>query len=369
MRIKFFIVFLVSFPLSLFANCENINLLTEKNSPFNEIPVYNQDGLGSCYAYAAAQLIDYARFKKGVRVSGPINPVWLAFNYALNESKASIEGGGAKLAINYVKEKGFCDPRVVGKAFEKYKKGNNITDAEFANLIETIHEVWGDPKNTTTNDVYNNAVNSCYAGQRIKNSLFEDIFSAFEVQNGKFSKVIPTILLGEFFLEVCSGNNNIKLDVGQAVSTCLKCDDQDIQKEMNKILKSKNPVGISYCASVLNNKNFRGLSKERNEFYSLFRDIRASYINEPSEKKNTKECGNHASLIVASRNKGGKCQYLLRNSWGAVSYKNHPDCLCEVSKGKFVDCKHGDGKPNKVGCWINSENLIPNVYNITHIEE
>lgn len=368
---KLFFLLLSFMPLALFANCAEVNLQTQQNSPLNEIPVYNQDGLGSCYAYAASQLIDYARFKIAKRTTGGTNPIWLALLYAESEGNKSLETGGPAEAIDIAKSKGVCKERVVAAALAKYKNNNKITDAELANFIETLNEVWSVKNKETIQDIYKNAQNSCRAKGRVDGSLLPEVIEIFKRDDGKIDKVIPRILMDEL-LKSCSGGNLYNLEIGEVKESCGHCTDSEIQNKISSILKDKSPVAISYCSAVLKDKNYRGIDDSRNDNLRInYRSYRI-IDEEDRPKKNgqvVKGCGKHASLIVGSRSVGGKCQYLLRNSWGSTSYKDHPSCLCETSKGKYEECKHGDGKPNKVGCWIDSDALTPNIYRLTHIED
>ena len=186
--------------------------------------------------------------------------------------------------------------------------------------------------------------------------------------------MLPRILLGDI-LALCEGGNVYKPLITKSKVSCNNCTDNELDQKIINILKSNQPVGISYCSSVLQDKNYRGISNSRNDSVRiLHRTLRV--ISEEDTKKGSfskgdgkifKGCGRHASLIVASRKKDNKCQYLLRNTWGADPlYRDFKDCLCETSKGKYVACKNKDANPNKVGCWIDSESLTPNIYSLTH---
>lgn len=368
-------LFFSLFSLSVFP-CEDINLQTKVNSPLHDIPVYSQNGLGACYAYAASQLVDYQRFKSNVKNKNTTHPIWILMSYIDSKwFKDDFTGGNIDTSINAILSSGVCDKPIVDKALAKYKNGNNITDAELMDLIEEIYRAWSKKENVTTNDVYNDAIKACSANSnnKIKNSMYDSIFSGFEKSNGSFSKVLPRVLLGDILAD-CKGAHVYKPLVKSPKVSCASCDDSGIDKKIAELLKADQPVGISYCASILGDKNYRGISASRNDKVRVLnrtmRVIAESDVK--SGKKSTLEggitqgCGRHASLIVGSRKRNNKCQYLLRNSWGSKSYEDFPDCVCETSKGKYVDCKHQDGKPNKVGCWIDRDSLTPNIYTLTH---
>jgi hypothetical protein len=92
-------------------------------------------------------------------------------------------------------------------------------------------------------------------------------------------------------------------------------------------------LGISYCSRVIKNRNFKGLKKDRSDFA-------------------TDDCGNHASLIVGKRARGGRCQFMVRNTWGdSCRY----DWECE---------KNQQGQEE--GFWVDAENLVNNIYKLDY---
>ena len=91
---------------------------------------------------------------------------------------------------------------------------------------------------------------------------------------------------------------------------------QVIHRELDRGLAEAEPIGISYCASVLK----RGRAYEAVNFLSDDENI----------------CGRHASLVIGRRHhpKTHVKQLLIRNSWGRrCSSSYHPDWDCEASRG------------------------------------
>lgn len=67
-------------------------------------------------------------------------------------------------------------------------------------------------------------------------------------------------------------------------------------------------------------------------------------------------CGNHASLIIGQRKnmKNGRCEYLIRNSWGTGT---EPD-----SDGVEWETEHNAGKRNYTGnMWVDRESFVKNL--------
>ena len=103
-------------------------------------------------------------------------------------------------------------------------------------------------------------------------------------------------------------------------------------KQLNR--KKSTGMGISYCAKVLKKPQYVGFIGRRTSIDS--------------------KCGNHASLVVGKRARGGKCQFLVRNTWGnSCRYKWE----CERNK-----------KGKEEGIWIDAEALINNIYELQYFK-
>jgi hypothetical protein len=94
-----------------------------------------------------------------------------------------------------------------------------------------------------------------------------------------------------------------------------------VNAELNKGLEAAYPIAISYCSKVL------GAGRE--------------FASQPWSDDT--KCARHASLIIGRRpdpSSAGRCQYLIRNSWGREISCNayHSDWTCDGPKGSvWVD--------------------------------
>lgn len=357
--------------------CANVNLQTRKNSPFQRIPVYDQNGLGSCYAYAASQLIDYHRLSRGYgNQNGLTHPIWTALQAKKNAGETTIESGVISDAVNAVARKGTCRESEVQRILNEYKGEGNLSDAQFMSLVENINDSWDTSKFSNIGEIFDHALensqakNVCFDHRYVRDKIFEP----FRINGNRFRKVLGTEFL-DSILRTCRGENYYRPNLERVYSTCQLCTDLGIDNLIEDKLKEGEPVVVNYCARVLGDKDYRGLDSSRNNFFRImFRNTRILLENDLDESKIeankkdkiTKGCGKHSSMVVGSRNNGGKCQYLLRNTWGSTTYAEHPNCLCEVSKGRYESCSHGDGTPNVVGCWIDAEALTPNIFETVH---
>ena len=151
--------------------------------------------------------------------------------------------------------------------------------------------------------------------------------------------------------------------------------DDQMMREINRVLDSGRPAGVSLCAEALRGGNgihhpFRGYSPP------LKRGSNANVI----------QCSSHAVLATAKRLQNGTCQVLIRNSWGSDWRPEGLSCACKTPTRYFPDCPRVSELPNHVpagsklsdvsrdfdrrvyvGCWISQSKLAPNVKDVGSI--
>src|ERR1044072_3918330 len=128
---RFLLFFLICFKVFA-ADCSSVNLITEPDSPFRKIPVYNQGSLNICYAYSAAQILDWYQIKNGASKRN-IHPAWAALQYALGRNRDKLEIGHPKEAIESMKASLHCDYETVESVVRETPTG--------LNSVETLNEV------------------------------------------------------------------------------------------------------------------------------------------------------------------------------------------------------------------------------------
>jgi hypothetical protein len=101
------------------------------------------------------------------------------------------------------------------------------------------------------------------------------------------------------------------------------------------------PVFVNYC--------YQYFKKAKNDYSKTFFYYAKDFESDSPGYEN--RCGRHSSMIIGSRMKNGKCQYLLRNSFN-LPYANH----IERDPKDFNDA------------WVDADYIIKNTYSASHVE-
>jgi hypothetical protein len=127
---------LVCLSFDVFAECKDVNLYEEKSSPLSKIPLYDQDGSGTCYAYTASQLINFYLIKNNKSSQVVIHPAWAASIDSLEKKKNSTYGGFTTSAIESVKKNYYCDYKSVAEGLTSFGKTTNLTEPKVLAFFE-----------------------------------------------------------------------------------------------------------------------------------------------------------------------------------------------------------------------------------------
>lgn len=313
---RFLLLFLITF--NVFASeCAPVNLITEQNSPFRKIPVYNQGSLNICYAYSAAQILDWYQIKNGATKRN-IHPAWAALQYALVRNKDRIEIGHPKETMESIKTALNCDYEAVEAAL---KSLGGPEDSEIKTLLSIERGTYRSPAGYT-----------------------------------------PVETLKEALMKHCPSEKRTFVMVPEVERLNYKTlnDDEAYEKFLNtKLASAPSPVSIAYCANVWKNPEFDGIG------VNLFG-------NRDSVKKG---CEYHESLVVGQKKMENSCHFLVRNTWGTnwTAHNSRYACVCrDRGTGEFIDdCRpetHGNDRYTVEGCWIRSSDLTRNIGQLTYVK-
>lgn len=345
-------------------DCAPVNLITEENSPFNKIPVYDQDGLSVCYAYAAAQLVDYQLVKNGSERS--VHPLWAALKYAESANQQKISSGITYNAIEQMIKTGNCKYDSINSAIGVWAEKANVKEADIMDLVERLapkftslytNKVKADPTATLTSEEVDQAITEaindhkpwCTAGAT---------WDALMPELRALSTLSSRKILTDLILPVCNKDlqklalpklTYFRSDVNEIYAATLE----------KKIGSIKSPVSVTYCSKFLYEPELVGVTRK----------------TKTTPESYAANCGGHESLIVGKKKIGDQCHFLLRNSWGNgfSSSTENWKCLCKNKEtGAMVDdCTndtHNNGKFTVEGCWIGGDKLSKNLFGMTSLE-
>jgi C1A family cysteine protease len=295
------------------SNKGNASLLKEKISCATKIDLRNetlgqvrdQDTIGWCYAFAAADLLTYKLKTKISAADLAINYNHIWYNSILNKlgnGEQDSLGGWSDDAINATIKKG-------GACLEKNLRSE---DNGFASLKKTLVEIDSIKNNAKTTPVISCAVAPRAMFPTLATNDYLNI-----IENS--SKMEFMSLLSD---KSCSPRISLKNIKIKKISAYLEKGRDELCNEIDKQLDSKNIVSISYNSESL---------------YDI----------------ETKKNSNHASVIVGKKfnSTSGECEYLIRNSWGRG---------CNAYDGR-LNCEEGN-------IWMPKSVLVKGLQDVTYLE-
>lgn len=313
-------------------NCSPINLITQPNSPFQKIPVYNQEKINICYAYSAAQMVDFHLMKNG-SPDRTVHPAWVALNYSLKKNRNQLEIGHTKEALESLAEANNCDYQAVSDALRNWAQRHDVSEARILTYIE---------RNTPV-----------VPALRMPSSLPS-------VNDLKSSNLTSVQMLASLLSSNCQAKRPLTIPKAHKFNFEQLPDDQAFTSMLEtKIDSLKSPISIAYCANVWKDAEYRGIGLN-------WKGVRDSL---------KKDCHYHESLVVGRKKLGGSCNLLVRNTWGTnwTADNKNWKCVCRnKSTGAYVDeCSaqtHPDSEYSVEGCWLPSDRLARNTGLITFME-
>jgi len=334
-------------------DCPESDLNTPKDSPFRSIPIYDQDGSRTCYAYAAVQLLDYWRLQHGAKPTDLVNPVYAAWveTYQnrswITRIKSTKNSGFAEDVIMALRKQGYCKHDKVEACLSEFKRLGNMTDASLLHFLETIYD------NYTVFTFGNStakAIEKTEQDRWFKNNCSVSNLSA-TLQARNLMGVAATKILADLF-QGCQPPDSLATVPEPHLYRDRK--DADIQKRIDDALTNKVPAGVILCSTVFNNPSYRGLNQSS---FMLARDYSDGHIKP--------DCVDHNVLISGRKKIDGSCKYLVRNSWGALWHPKGVVCACTLSDGSYkAECQENEGI-EFVGCWYDKKDLVPNIESVT----
>ncbi|MFL5785599.1 MAG: C1 family peptidase [Bacteriovoracaceae bacterium] len=325
--------------------CGSINYLTAKDSPFEKIPVIDQDGAGICYAVTASQLMNYHLIKTKQATTPLVHPAWAA----LKSSRKVLEGGFEEDAVNMTETAGICEFSKVEDALNAFGNNSGLTGNALVGFLETYAIEINKASNKSSEEHLEHAY---YAAQ--------DVASPFCSEDIIWEKIHPELaslngtsvqIFSKLFADQCASANLRHPKIPRATTQIVQTD-QDAPEKL--ALVRNGPIAIGYCASAWDNSGYEGQPSPRNP------------------KEADKNCGDHSSLVVGRKMIDNKCNYLVRNSYGTGwgSWNENRKCICrhKVTREWVDECTVDKQSPEDYtveACYMGKTQLERNLTTVT----
>ncbi|MFL5785598.1 MAG: hypothetical protein ACJ76H_13360, partial [Bacteriovoracaceae bacterium] len=336
---KYFFLLILLPILSFAQDCSTINYLTEANSPFEKIPVADQDGTGICYAYSSSQLMDYYLIKSGQTQTQSMHPAWTA----TKSSASELRSGSEDLSINAVRAAGSCNYQDVENALDTFGAFASVSGSQLVNFIENYAVALG--KGQDRGAAFYTAVNTT-APYCAKDTMWDMLLPDISPLAGTSVEMF-TRILGDS----CKSSQLRHFNIPAPVRTVIR-DDALAAPTINSLLE-RGPMTMGYCSQIwYDNRTYDGFDRN-------------SYTAIPG-------CRPHSSLIVGRKMIGGSCHSLVRNSWGTGwgAWNEDHLCICRDKRTReWVDqCNprlHSSDRYTVEACYIDQATLSVNVFDVT----
>jgi C1A family cysteine protease len=267
--------------------------------------VRDQDSIGWCYAFSAADLLSYKLGKK-------ISAADMAMNYndnwinnifkKLGSGEQDFEGGWMASSIEATKRKG-------GACKEEDLRSEDNGYSDIMTTLVDIDKIKRD-NSVENKKIYSDALKAMFPN--LKPEEYLDIID----------KAARADLLNMLSDRACSPRINIEKFKVVSELAYLESGKNKLFNQIDEQLDKENIVSIGYNSTIL--------------------------MDTESE-----ETGMHASLVVGRRlnKENGECEYLVRNSWGRG---------CS-SYDKKLTWEEGN-------IWVPKSLLVKDILNVTYIE-
>ncbi len=385
-KTRLFIIALTLGPNSALAtDCVNRNLETTTGNPMQSIPTYDQDGTGMCYAYAASQMMNCYLMEKNRSTSLRVHPATAAVRFtAAYDKQETLNGGFIDKAINATRAEFNYSYSSVAQNLTETAKNTAVPEAEVLHFIETLGKAMTNPTIRDQASLLSSkqaAANGSFAGPLYNywNNLTSTAFNSIKPDAWCSKEDIASLKsfalsapasssLDIAFLTIFEEKHKSAKPLSSEMPaakhlTGMSASEATIKETIRAhfAAKATRPLGLSFCSKVISDGTYRGLSGTGSSRKII-----------PKDKNGGKDCGPHAVLISGIRNNGGRCEYLIRNSWGTAFRSNSRlSCVCKNTATKaYSECpgnglKDGKNIPNRanlkiVSCWIPEAEVAPN---------
>jgi len=306
--------------------CAESDLNALPESPLRQLPAYDQGNSDVCYAFASSILINYHKMRT-LKSSKVTPPMLVAVQRSLNskETKTTLAGGDFEDTIQSLKREGACDPdtfEVAMKTLESLYPDSSTHEvlSWLSRQLELRDSILSDPK------CLHQSCKSACIGTPETLSL-EQYLSAQGLENELSQKIFQNIFAA------CSKRKDPLMSRIPDAKTHTNLPPSEYTKILSEQLhKLKKPVGLSTISRSLDNTASNCVSYNPKS-KSTELHPKAKGCGFANSKKLIENA--HAVVIVGQKKIDGKCQVMIRNSWGGdwqppARTGQKPLCSCEM---------------------------------------
>ncbi len=316
----------------------------------SKIPVQDQDGTSLCSAYTAAQLIDGWRLINDQPLTELTSPISLGVQYASKTNKPKFADLPVTDMMDFSKNLDTCSYNVVRDDFNSKKSADFIYEliSNFSKAKANTSEK-GKSAQAILNCVLASGTKKTFDIAKIESYLDENHWVQFT------NRIMEDLCQGhKKSLAFLPATQTLRAGNSGNQFTAMNAFRSRINERLSK--SNSQPIGISYCRSVLKDKDSEGVSMKG------------------ELSKDTCKGAVHTSVIVGRRllkyKYAGKtetiCQFLVRDSYGSScnGYDEFdPEALPSKSGGEMPKiCEKGQ-------VWVDENALLRNTNEVFHLKD
>ncbi len=372
MKLTLLFSFLFSVQVFAAGSCNEVNLISEANSPFLKIPVCDQEMSTMCYACAAANLVDFHLIKNG-STGQQIHPVWAAFLQSNARNRRNFDGGWINETIEALINERNCPYALVTEQLRTICEQLGIAEAEVFSLLDLYEQTL--PWLIKTKEAQIKKKCTFKQLQELQKKAFSEVLRMLKMEKRvkkqslkDLQKITPDLNSMNVFLQLTRNacapprRDQIKLPHPTLIELDKKnASSANLQLGLKLRLTEKNPVVISFCKNIFLEENYASHPRRVGNDWVVNSD-----------------CEPHVATVVGQKEIGNQCHYLLRNTWG-VGWWDQPavsKCLCRstdkvTNQLIFSDCTKEDfdkGGMIVEACWLPEKRVMDNSIDFTSID-
>jgi hypothetical protein len=343
-RLLFTLLSLISLS-ALAQDCETQDFISEKNSPFNQIPTFNQAGSGLCYAASSTVLMNYELIKSASPER--VHVLWTATRYAQKSNETNLDAGGfAETAMEETMAAN-CSGNLVSSEVKKYAARTHATEFEVVGIFDKF-ATFAEERRKQTGFLSEMAINEVFSKTQKDQAPFcgQVLWPELSSILKPLAQLTSIEIFAKLMLPGCTDNKAILSDM-KVVHEVFE-DEAQVSTKLKTILnEKKGPVAISLCKSALSDPQYK--------------------------KQSWDDCDLHSVVVAGKKKIGNTCHFLVRDSKGTRfnKYSKPWKCLCKNKAGQFIDdcTRENNNLPGVTveGCWVSEDVITRNTQDTQYL--